>query len=288
VVGRAAISRLLREPPPYAGRDEDEGRMLARWALWDIVEGMLLWDLWLRQAWNEIRRRYKRTLLGPMWVTVSLVIFALVLSLVWSGLFNQPVAKFLPFLLSGLLPWTLISVCIAEACMIWLAGEGLMKSRQFPYTTLIYGLLARNTIIFAHNLVGFIPIALICGVPLTWQTLLLFPGLVLAVVNCGWIAILVGIFCLRFRDFQPLVGSLIQILMFVTPVFWAADQLQGTRAIIVDVNILHHLVEVIRQPLLGKTPATISYLVSTITAVAGWALAYSYYARKRHRLAYWF
>jgi ABC-type polysaccharide/polyol phosphate export permease len=288
VVGRAAIARLLREPPPYAVRGEDEHRLLARWALWDIVEGMRLWDLWLRQAWNEIRRRYKRTLLGPMWVTVSLVIFAVVLSFVWSGLFNQEVRKFLPFLLSGLLPWTLISVCIAEACMIWLAGEGLMKSRQFPYTTLIYGLLARNVVLFAHNLVGYVPIAMLCGVPLAWQTLLLFPGLLLVVVNCGWIAILVGIFCLRFRDFQPLVGSVIQILMFVTPVFWSPNQLQGSRAIIVDVNILHHLVELLRQPLLGHAPALISYLVCGITAICGWVLAYSMYARKRHRLAYWF
>jgi ABC-type polysaccharide/polyol phosphate export permease len=288
VVNRGGIARLLREPPPYAGRDEDEGRMLARWALWDIVEGLRLRDMWLRQAWNEIRRRYKRTLLGPMWVTVSLVIFALMLSFVWSGLFNQQVTQFLPFLLSGLLPWTLISVCIAEGCMGLAAGEGLMKSRQFPYTTLIYGLLARNVILFGHNLIGYVPIALLCGVPLTWNTLLLFPGLVLVVVNCGWIAMLVAIFCLRYRDFQPLVGSLIQIMMFVTPVFWSASQLQGKRAMIVDVNILHHLVELVRQPLLGKTPATMSYIVCSVIAVAGWMLTYSFYARKRHRLAYWF
>lgn len=288
MVGRAAIARLLREPPPYAAPDEDERRLLARWALWDLIEGLRLWDLWLQQSWNEIRRRYKRTLLGPMWVTVSMVIFAVMLSVIWSGLFQQGVRQFLPFLLSGLLPWGLISVCIAEGCMALAAGEGLMKARQFPYSTLIYALLARNTIIFGHNLIGFIPIAIICGVPFGWNTLLLFPGFALVLVNCGWMAILVAIFCLRFRDFQPLVGSLIQIMMFVTPIFWSASQLRGERAILVDMNILHHMVELMRQPLLGQPPAPMSYLVCGMTAVAGWALAYSLYARKRHRLAYWF
>src|SRR5262249_19275286 len=154
-------------------------RMLARWAVWDIVEGLRLWDLWLRQAWNEIRRRYKRTVLGPMWITVSLVIFAVMMSFVWSGLFSQQVTQFLPFLLSGLLPWTLISVCIAEGCLGLAAGEGLIKARQFPYSTLLYGLLARNLILFGHNMIGFVPIALLCGVPLGWNTLMLIPATVL-------------------------------------------------------------------------------------------------------------
>jgi ABC-type polysaccharide/polyol phosphate export permease len=198
------------------------------------------------------------------------------------------VGEFLPFLLSGLLPWTLISASIAESCSVFLAGEPLMKSRQFPYTALIYGVLARNTIIFGHNIVGYVLIGVICGVALTWQSALLIPGLVLVLVNCIWMSIVVAVFCLRFRDFQQLVTSLLQIAMFVTPVFWKASQLQGKRAIIAHANPLHHMVEIVRQPLLGQTAEPVSYAVCIATAVLGWALAYWLFARKRHRLAYWF
>lgn len=284
----AGITQLLREPPPYAAKESDERRNFARWALWDIVEGLRLWEMWSRQSWNEVRRRYKRTLLGPMWVTVSLVIFAIVLSFVWAGLFNQPVRQFLPFLLSGLLPWGVISACIGEACAVFLAGEGLIKSRQFPYTALIYTVLARNTIILGHNLIAYCPIALICGVPLGWKSALLLPGVVLVVVNCAWMAILVAVFCLRFRDFQQLVASLLQIAMFITPIFWTASQLKGKRAFLVDLNLMHHMVEVVRQPLLGQTAGLASYAVCVAAAVGGWFLAYALFARKRHRLAYWF
>lgn len=277
----AGIVRQLHElPPPNASG--------SRWAAWDIVEGLRLREMWLRQSWNEVRRRYKRTLLGPMWVTVSLVIFAVALSFIWAGLWKMKVKEFLPFLLSGLLPWGLISASIGEACAVFLAGEALMKSRQFPYTALVYSVLARNTILLGHNLIAFFPIALLCGVPLGWQTALLLPGLILVIVNCGWMAILVAVFCLRFRDFQQLVASLLQIAMFVTPVFWTASQLQGTRAVLVDLNLLHHLVEVMRQPMLGKAAAGTSYAVCVVAAVVGWMLAYSLLARKRHRLAYWF
>ena len=282
------MNHLTDAGPPYAEQGVGERRKLAKWARWDLVEGLRLRKMWFRQSWNEVRRRYKRTMLGPMWVTVSLVIFAVVLSFVWAGLWKMQVTEFLPFLLSGLLPWTMISAAIGESCVAFIANEGLMRSRQFPYSTLVYVVLARNVVILGHNLLGFVPVAALCGVAFGWATLLLLPGLALVLLNIAWICLVVAIFCLRFRDFQPLVASLLQIAMFVTPIFWSADQLQGKRAVIVDANVLHHMIEVVRQPMLGKTAAPVSYLVCAVGAVAGWALAYGLLARKRHRLAYWF
>jgi len=274
--------------PPHTSPGVEERQQLARWARWDIVAGLALWEMWARQSWNEVRRRYRRTLLGPMWVTVSLVVFAVTMSFVWASLFSQNVKDFLPFLLSGLVSWGLISGAIGESCTVFLAGEGLMKSRQFPYTTLVYMVLSRNTVIFGHNLIGYVGIALVCGVTPAWSALLMIPGLALVLLNMGWICIVVAIFCLRFRDFPQLVASLLQIAMFITPVFWSADQLKGKRAIIVDANVLHHMIEIIRQPLLGKFAAPASYFICVICAIAGWVFAYWLFARKRHRLAYWF
>jgi ABC-type polysaccharide/polyol phosphate export permease len=274
--------------PPYAKQGVDERRKFAAWALWDFVEGLRLRKMWARQSWNEVQRRYKRTMLGPLWVTVSLILFAVVLSFVWAGLWKMQVREFLPFLLSGFIPWTMISGAIGESCAAFIHNEALMKSRQFPYSTLVYVVLARNVVIFGHNLLGYVIAAVLCGVAFGWATLLLVPGVVLVVLNGGWICVVVAILCLRFRDFQPLVVSLLQIAMFVTPIFWSADQLQGKRAVIVHVNPLHHMIEVIRQPMLGKVAAPASYLICVAAAVAGWLFAYWLFARKRQRLAFWF
>jgi ABC-type polysaccharide/polyol phosphate export permease len=99
---------------------------------------------------------------------------------------------------------------------------------------------------------------------------------------------LTAILCLRFRDVQQTVASVLQVLVFVTPVFWQVNQLQGKRLIIVHANPLHYMVDVVRQPLLGAMPSAMSYLVCAGCAVAGWLLAFRLLARKRHRLAYWF
>lgn len=277
---------MRRDPPPLD--DQESKSQLWRRANWDFVAGLQLWEMWSRLSMNEVRRRYKRTMLGPMWVTVSLLVFATVMSFVWAGLWKQNVVDFLPFLLSGLIPWTMLSAAIGESTAVFLAGESLMKARQFPYSILVYGAIARNVVIFAHNLVGYLLVAGLCSVPLGWATLLIVPGLGLVVLNCGWVCMLAAVFCLRYRDFQQLTASILQIAMFVTPVFWTASQLQGKRAIIVDANPLHHMIELLRHPMLGTYANSTSYLVCIGTALVGWTIAYWLFAMKRHRLAYWF
>ena len=278
---------LWTDAPPYIGA-RDERRQFARWALWDLVEGLRLWKMWLRMSWNEVRRRYTRTMLGPMWVTVSLLVFATVLSAVFAGLWNQNVRDYLPFLLSGMLPWNMVAGSIGESCAVFLTGEALIKSRQFPYTSLVHVVLTRNVIIFGHNLVGFVAIALFCNISVSWATLLFIPGTILALLNIGWMCIVIAILCLRFRDFQQLVATFLQIAMFVTPIFWAADQLKGKRAIIADGNILYHMIQIVREPLLGRPAGLMSYVVCGVCAIVGWLCAYWLLARKRHRLAYWY
>jgi ABC-type polysaccharide/polyol phosphate export permease len=272
--------------PPVT--DINSKKELSLLAGWDLIEGFRLHEIWLRSSLNEISRRYRRTLLGPAWVTISLLIFASALSLVWAGLWNQKVSEFLPYLLSGLIPWTMMATSITESCATFLAGENLIKNRMFPYSILIYNVLTRNTIILSHNLAGFILVAVLCGVPVSFATLLIVPGAFLFILNCGWMCLLVAILCLRFRDFQQLVNSLIQIIMFITPVFWGVQQLNGDRLILANANLLYHLIELIRQPLLGKAPAILSYMVCIAFCLFGWYFTYKLYASKRHRLAYWF
>lgn len=260
----------------------------ARAARQDLIQGLLLWDMWKRLCFNEIRRRYRRTLLGPMWVSVSLGVFAIAVAVVWSALFNLPFRDFLPYLLSGLVAWTMLGSCLGEACVAFVGAEGIMKARQIPCTMLIHVLVARNLIILGHNLVAYVIVAAISGVSVTASTLLFIPGVVLLALNMSWMSLMIAILCLRYRDVQQLVTIMLQIAMLVTPVLWPVSLLAGRKAIIADVNLLYHLLDVVRSPLLGKTPALLSYAVCVAAAVLGWMAAYRLLVKKRHRLVYWF
>ena len=194
----------------------------------DLSEGLFKYQLWGRIGWLDVKRRYRRTVIGPFWSAATLALYIIAVGVVGAGLWHQGMNDYLPYLSSGMIVWTLISTIILEACTLFILGHALLRNVSFEYSVLSYALVWRNLIIFGHNLVVYILIALVLKPALFSPTALIaIPGTLLVLANGVWIALLVGMLCLRYRDVQPLVQTAIQILMLITPIFWTPESLGG-------------------------------------------------------------
>lgn len=255
-------------------------------ALEDFSRGITDLRVWGRLGWAEVRRRYRRTLIGPFWTSLSLAIFVVALGVVWATLWHQAVRTYLPFLCAGLIAWTFVSTTVVESCTMFVAQEALIKQMRFSYSMLAASVVWRNLIVFFHNLAVYVVVAAICWPPVNFYTLLVLPGLLLTSLNLMWIALLFGLLSARFRDVQQFVQAMLGIAMFVTPIFWQPAQL-AKHPVLVHANFLFHLVDVIRAPLLGEAPRLESYAVVILMNLVGWLITFDVYSRFRRRLAYW-
>lgn len=258
-----------------------------RRAINDIVDGVSSSEMWSRFGWQEVRRRYRRTSLGPFWTTLSLAIFVTALGFVWSEVWHQDLHTYLPYLSSGMVAWTLVQTIVSESCVSFTQYENIIKNFDFSYSVLAATVVWRNLIVFFHNLLVFVVIAVIFKVHVGWQTFLVLPGLLSVAVNGLWVALLLGMICARFRDIQPLVTSFLQIALFVTPIMWSADQIGRGRWVFIYPNILYHVVDLVRSPLLGRAPALTSYGAVMLFTIVGWIMTLMIFARFRRRVPYW-
>jgi ABC-type polysaccharide/polyol phosphate export permease len=263
---------------------------LSKSALHDLWDGFRRADVWGRLGWLEIKRRYRRTVIGPFWNVISLAVFIATVGTIGTGLWNLDPFVYLPYLTAGMLVWLMISTCATEACTLFIASVHLYRHARFDFSLLGYALVWRNFLVLLHHLLVY-AIVVIALAPqlLGLATLLVVPGLALLMINGVWLGLLLGMFCLRFRDVQQVVISLIQIAVFMTPIFWPADQLQSNsvRLAFVHLNPLNHCVEVVRAPLLGKAPTPGNYIAVILIAIVGWAVTYAAFARFRRRITYW-
>jgi len=255
----------------------------------DLWGGTLKWQLWGRMGWLDIKRRYRRTLLGPFWTALTLFIFVMVLGSVGSGLFSRQTQEYLPFLVAGMVVWTMLSNIILESGSVFIASVSLIRQKSFEYSTLVYALVWRNFIVFLHNMIVYFIIVLMYAPHiLTFKLFLAVPALVLLMVNGLWIGLLLGVVTARFRDIQQLVQSIIQVAMFVTPLFWSPDNLHGVRRLVfVTLNPLYHLVSIARDPMLDKWPDASSYLANMVITIVGWTVALIFFSKFRKRISYW-
>lgn len=242
--------------------------------------------LWGRLGWQDIRQRYRRSKLGPFWLTISMGALAGALGVLYSALFKIAVADYLPFVAAGLIVWGLISGLIADGCTAFIEAESIIKQAQVPLSIHVYRAVWRNLIMFVHNIVIFVLVAVLFSIRPGWATLLAFPGVVLVCLNGAWIGLLFGLVSARFRDVPQVVASVLQIAFFLTPVFWKPDLLPD-RAILLDVNPFFHLLEVVRTPLLGRMPAPTTWIAALAVTICGWLVTCILYGRRRGRIAYW-
>jgi ABC-type polysaccharide/polyol phosphate export permease len=255
----------------------------------DLLRGFQKRELWGRLGWLDVKRRYRRTTIGPFWNSITLAVYVLTVGTVGAAIWHQDIYEYLPFLVSGMIVWTLVSSIITESCSLFIAGQSLFRNIRFEYSILSYALVWRNFLVLLHNLaVYFLVVLVLKASLLSFTALLAIPGLALVLINGLWVSLLFGIICLRFRDVPPLVSSALQIAMLITPLFWPADTLTGMkRFVFVELNPLYHVVDVVRGPLVGRVPEATSYTVMVALAIGGWWLTYAMFKRFRKRIAYW-
>jgi ABC-2 type transport system permease protein len=263
-----------------------------RSAVGDLRAGMREWELWGHLGWQDIRQRYRRSVLGPIWITISMAVTAVALGVLYAGLFGNDLAVQLPYILVGFIVWAFISGCISEGSEVFIANEGLIKQLPAPLSIHVYRLTWRQILFFAHNLIVYAVMLLVFPQSLGWASLMAIPAFLLLAVNGAWVALLLGIVTTRFRDLSPIVQSLVQLLFFLTPIVWIYDDLLknaavAERARLVEFNPLLHFIEIIRQPMLGQEQHLRHWIVVLVITVVGWALTMFALRRYRSRVAYW-
>jgi ABC-type polysaccharide/polyol phosphate export permease len=255
-------------------------------AINDFVDGARLAPLWLRVGWEQVVARFRRTILGPFWLSANLLAISVALSFVFGGLMGQDYRSNFALIISGILSWSLVGALLGEAANVFITSAGLMHTQKLPLTFHVFLLMHRAFINFLAQLIAFWVVLAALGlasVP-AWQFI---PGLAVVLVNSFLLSLIVAIPSTRFRDINQLVQFLIQVLFFLTPIFWVPAQMKGKRRIAFELNPLAHELELIRQPLLGAAPAAENWVYALAFMGVLAVIAFAMMALFRRRVVFW-
>jgi lipopolysaccharide transport system permease protein len=255
-------------------------------ALQDLLQGLLAYQLWMFMSWQEVRQRYHRSLLGPLWITISMGIFIVAIGPIYSKLLNQSMSGFFRSLSIGYVVWTFIAGCIGDSCSVFIAAEGFIKQVNLPCSLYIFKLLARNAIIFFHNLI-IIGIVLVIFPPESflyyWYAIF---GFISIYINLFWICLLIGMLCTRYRDVAQLVGNAMQLIFFITPIMWPITALSGNNNVI-NYNFFYYCIDSIRAPLSGSLVNHNTWLILTFTIIFLGIICLYFFSKYRSKIIYW-
>jgi len=254
----------------------------------EILAQAAQFDRWGTLALMDISLRYRRTVIGPLWITLTLAATIASVGTVYAALFKQDIVNFLPPFAVGLIIWTLIATTLQEGSNIFVASGHLIKAVPAPLIVHVLQMIARNVLIFAHHLLIIVILYLVMPWPLHWTMLLVLPGFAILLVVLLGGSVALGMLCARFRDIGSAIVSGLQFVFFLTPVIWTEDSVRGTAfAWLTRVNPFATLLDLVRKPLLSQPMDAEQWLLGMTYAVAVAVIGLGCYAKYRSRVAYW-
>lgn len=261
----------------------------------DLRDGFAQRELWLSLGWQDIKQRYRRSVLGPFWITIATGVQATAIGILYAALLGQSLQNYLPYVAVGLIIWNVIQASILEGAEVFIANEGLIKQLPSALSVHIYRLVWRQVLFFAHNLLIYFVILGIFGTwkHLHWTSLAALPALGLIFLNAMWVAIVFGICSTRYRDIAPILGSLTLMLFVLTPVMWNTKSLSAQggnvagRARLAEMVPTYHYLEIVRAPLLGDDQRWYHWAIVGGITVVGWLGAVLALKKYRSRVPYW-
>jgi lipopolysaccharide transport system permease protein len=242
--------------------------------------------IWLELSKVEVKQRYRRSVIGPWWISLSLLIFIVAMGEVYSRLFHEDLANYIPFFTAGFLMWTFISSSINESTEVFKQNASFIKQVRLPFNLYIFKHLSRQVIFLGHNLVVYILVMLFFKINPGWNILWFIPGFFLLLINVYWICLLITLLSTRYRDTAPLINSCIQIAFFITPISWM-PKLIGQHSLIMKLNPFVYFLGATRNPLLGTMPTWHTWAYNITAACGGLVVTLLVFAYSRRKIPFW-
>ena len=252
----------------------------------EMRRGAYSHEQWAFMAVQDIRLRYRRSMIGPWWVTISTGVMVMMLGFLWSHIFGSDLENYLPFFAVGFVLWGWMSGQIGDAAGGFFQFGGTIKQVSLPLPIFILRLNLRQCIVLLHNSIIIAAVLLFVGKGFTLTSLMAVPNLILIQLNLTLLSIVISIFCTRYQDMTQVVNVGTQIVFFFTPILWQVETLKN-RTYLAECNPVYHWIEMIRAPLLGHLPTLNDYLWSGASLVVLFFLAAHYLGRYRSRIAFW-
>ncbi len=272
---------------PYAPLDAGPKVKLEA-AVGDVREGLHLWRNWSYLAAENMRNNYRRTVLGPWWVTIQVALWTTGIAVVFGQVNHEPLKSFVPYVAVGYITFGLVTGLTRAGANVFVRNASTLKSSRQALSSLVLREVAVEILRFAHTIVIYAVMVAARLVPLSPKILIALPVIGVIAINGLLVGLWLGPTIARFRDVEPFVDSILGVAIFFSPIFYHAGSLSsGVRAAVLTFNPFSYLINAFRAPLIGDALLSSYYIGLGLVTVANALLALAVFTAARSRIPYW-
>lgn len=253
----------------------------------DLKSALVKYQLWISLGWNDVLGRYRRSVLGPFWLTISMAVTISAMGPLYGSMFGSGTGNFIMHLALGMIFWAFMSSLINDSCSIFNDSSTIIKQSDLPFYVYIFRVFYRQLTILLHNCIIIPFIMILTGAKINFYLLLFLPSLIITSITLIATGMILAIFCTRYRDMGPVIQSIITLCFFITPIIWSPEQLPLGRREFVNYNIFYYFLDILRKPLMGLSPDANSWIISIAVSLFTLLISTLLIKKYQSKIVYW-
>jgi lipopolysaccharide transport system permease protein len=288
-------SSTVLDPTDYdTGPTEIVIRPQSGWIPIDWRELYAYRELLFFFVWRDISARYKQTILGSAWAVIQPLLMMLIFTFIakFAGIHSPKIngveIPYPVFVYAGLIPWMVFSQGMPQSALSLIMNHHMMTKVYFPRLFLPVTAAAVFLVDLVYSLGIYAVILLIYRITPSWTCIFLPVLVLLTLIGTLSIGILLAALTLFYRDFRHVVPFLVQIMMYVTPVFYSASMItdrQPKLGWLLSLNPMFGIIDAYHGIILG-VPLNITCLViSSASALVLFTFALFYFRKTERQFA---
>lgn len=256
-------------------------------AIRDIGRSLVRLPLAFQLALEDVEGKYRRTVLGPLWIVMAQAATVIGFVIVFGGLFGQSTGPYALYVSAGLPIWAFIASYLVDMPMTFITAKGYMESFDLPWLTHIWRRSFSYLLVFFHQLVTIVIVMVIYSIQPRIEMLYAIPAILIIMIGGSGIGTLLALVGARYRDLAPAMQMSVGFLFLFTPIIWMANDLNRGNHWAVIYNPLYYALELVRAPLLGTVPPPDHWIGVGGVCFGLFILGFLAYFVGRRRLYHW-
>jgi lipopolysaccharide transport system permease protein len=270
------LHRRLRIEPPQS---------------WQMLDPAELWryrELLYFFVWRDIKVRYKQTVLGALWAVIQPLSTTFLFTIIFGrlgGMAKQVNGPYALYVFVGLLPWTFFTNAVSQAANSLVGSSHLISKVYFPRLLVPVAAIGSGLVDFGISFVVLLIMMACYGVAPSWTILTLPLFLAGTLISATGAGLLFATLIVVYRDFRYVIGVVMQLWLFGTPVLYTLDIIPERWRVLYAINPMVGMISGFRAAILGGPFAAGVILMSSASGAMILFIGVRYFLHVERRFA---
>ena len=205
---------------------------------------------------RDIKLKYRRSFLGYIWSVLNPLLVMVVMTIVFSAMFQRSIQNFPVYLLIGRSTYDFMTTSTNAAMHSVTGNAALMKKTYIPKYIFTVSKVTSALVDYIFSLGALLIVMLVTRSGFYWQMILLPVIFIQLYLFCMGLGFLLAALHVFFRDIQYIYRAITTMWMYLTPIFYPLESLpKALQLLIKGFNPMYYYVSSFRDvALYGRLP----------------------------------